>query len=59
MGARETALNALIACRKDGAWSNGVLKDYIQRTAWIPETPDWPPDFATVSFRIRRSWIFI
>ena len=31
MGARETALNALIACRKDGAWSNGVLKDYIQR----------------------------
>ena len=31
MGARETALNALIACRKDGAWSNGVLKDYIKR----------------------------
>ena len=31
MGARETALNALIACRKDGAWSNGVLKEYIQR----------------------------
>lgn len=31
MGARETALNALIACRKDGAWSNGVLKTYIQR----------------------------
>ena len=31
MGARETALNALIACRKSGAWSNGVLKDYIQR----------------------------
>ncbi len=31
MGARETALNALIACRKDGAWSNGVLKDYITR----------------------------
>ena len=31
MGARETALNALIACRKDGAWSNSVLKDYIQR----------------------------
>ena len=31
MGARETALNALIACRKEGAWSNGVLKDYIQR----------------------------
>ena len=31
MGARETALNALIACRKEGAWGNGVLKDYIQR----------------------------
>ena len=31
MGARETALNALIACRKSGAWSNGVLKDYIIR----------------------------
>ena len=31
MGARETSLNALIACRKDGAWSNGILKTYIQR----------------------------
>ena len=31
MGARETALNALIACRKGGAWSNGVLKEYIHR----------------------------
>ncbi len=31
MGARETALNALIACRKDGAWSNGVLKEYCTR----------------------------
>ena len=31
MGGRETALNALIACRKDGAWSNGVLKEYIRR----------------------------
>ena len=31
MGARETALNALIACRTSGAWSNGVLKQYIQR----------------------------
>ena len=36
MGARETALNALIACRKDGAWSNGVLKDYIQRDRLDP-----------------------
>ena len=31
MGARETALNVLIACRRDGAWSNGVLKDYIRQ----------------------------
>ncbi|MBR1973045.1 MAG: 16S rRNA (cytosine(967)-C(5))-methyltransferase RsmB [Oscillospiraceae bacterium] len=31
MGARETALNALMACRKEGAWSNGVLKEYIHR----------------------------
>jgi len=31
MGARETALNALIACRKEKAWSNSVLKDYIAR----------------------------
>lgn len=31
MGARETALNVLIACRKNGAWSNGVLKEYISR----------------------------
>ena len=31
MGARETALNALMACRKSGAWSNGVLKEYIRR----------------------------
>lgn len=31
MGARETALNALIACRKQKAWSNGVLKEYIAR----------------------------
>ncbi len=31
MGARETALTALIACRKKDAWSNGVLKEYIAR----------------------------
>ena len=31
MGARETALNALIACRKEGAWSNSILKEYTQR----------------------------
>lgn len=31
MGARETALNALMACRKSGAWSNGVLKELTRR----------------------------
>ena len=31
MGARETALNALIACRKSSAWSNGILKEYVVR----------------------------
>ncbi len=31
MGARETALNVLIACRKNGAWSNGILKEYVGR----------------------------
>ena len=31
MGARETALNALIACRRDGAWVNAALKDTIAR----------------------------
>ncbi len=31
MGARETALNALIACRREQAWSNGILKTYIVR----------------------------
>ncbi len=31
MGARETALNVLIACRKEGAWSNAALKTYISR----------------------------
>ncbi len=31
MGARETALNVLITCRKEDGWSNGVLKDLILR----------------------------
>ena len=31
MGARETALNVLIACRTEAGWSNGVLKQYIAR----------------------------
>lgn len=31
MNARTTALTVLIACRRQGAWSNGILKEYIQR----------------------------
>ena len=31
MSARETALNVLMGCRKQAAWSNGVLKEYIAR----------------------------
>lgn len=31
MSARTTALSALIACRKQNAWSDGVLKEYIVR----------------------------
>ena len=35
-GARETALQALMACRKDGAWANAVLKEYIARSHLDP-----------------------
>lgn len=31
MDARRTALSALIACRKQGAWADGILKEYIAR----------------------------
>ncbi len=31
MSARTTALAALIACRRAGAWSDGILKDYLRR----------------------------
>ena len=31
MSARVTALSALIACRKQGAWADGILKEYIAR----------------------------
>ena len=31
MSARTTALSALIACRKQGAWADGILKEYIAR----------------------------
>lgn len=31
MSARVTALSALIACRKQGAWADGILKEYISR----------------------------
>lgn len=31
MDARTTALSALIACRRQAAWSDGILKEYIAR----------------------------
>ena len=31
MSARTTALCALIATRRQGAWSDGILKEYVQR----------------------------
>ncbi len=31
MDARTTALTALIACRRQGAWSDGILKEYTAR----------------------------
>ena len=31
MSARTTALSALIATRRQGAWSDGILKEYVQR----------------------------
>ena len=31
MGARETALNVMIASRQEDGWSNGLLKNYISR----------------------------
>jgi len=31
MSARVAALSALIACRKQNAWSDGILKEYIVR----------------------------
>lgn len=31
MSARTTALAALIACRRAGAWSDGILKEYLTR----------------------------
>lgn len=37
MAARETALNVLIAVRKEAAWSNGILKTYIQRDKLNPK----------------------
>lgn len=36
MSARTTALGALIACRKTGAWSDGVLKEYLRRDRLDP-----------------------
>ncbi len=37
MAARETALNVLIAVRKEAAWSNGILKTYIGRDKLSPK----------------------
>ena len=31
MSARTTALAVLIACRRAGAWSDGILKEYLRR----------------------------
>jgi len=31
MGARDTALSALIACRTQGAWADGAIKEYTAR----------------------------
>ncbi len=31
MAARETALEVLISCRKDGGWSNGALKEQMEK----------------------------
>ncbi len=31
MSARKTALDTLVACRKDGAWVNGALKEFAAR----------------------------
>ena len=36
MSARETALQALMACRQSGAWSNSALKDLIRRDRLDP-----------------------
>lgn len=36
MGARDTALSVLIACRKDGAWSDGALKTQIAKDRLSP-----------------------
>ena len=36
MGARETALNALITCRRQSGWSNAVLKQTIARDKLDP-----------------------
>ena len=66
MGARETALNALIACRKSGAWSNTVLKEYIESLGYTMDevmvlgdrTRRWLRGCATASCKTGTSWIF-
>ena len=59
MGARETALHGLMACRKNGAWSNAVLKEYIQRDRLNPLDAALAPGFATGCCRTEPGGSFI
>ncbi|MEI3130058.1 MAG: hypothetical protein V8S89_04240 [Oscillospiraceae bacterium] len=34
---------ALIACHRQGAWSDGVLQSLLPGLGWTGETPRWPP----------------
>ena len=58
MGARETALNALMACRKSGAWSNGVLKEYIQRDRLDSRDAALATRLCYGVLQNRRNWTF-
>ena len=56
MAARQTALGVLIACRKQGAWSDGVMKEYAQRDRLDRREAPWPPGCATAYCRTGCSW---
>ena len=58
MGARETALNALITCRRYEGWSNAVLKDCIRRDKLDARDAALQPGCATVWCRTGASWTF-